>query len=98
MEEYMDLEWIYEEKAPEMTDDRSEPLPDDADIIPPPPDELDALYELARFGSMDRIRQRSLHLEELDEKYAPFARKLRALADDFEDERILELIRDFMDA
>jgi len=97
MEKLMGLEWIYEEREPEMTGDKSAPLPDDADIIPPPPDELDALYELAQFGSMERIRQRSLHLEELDEKYAPFARKLRALADDFEDERILELVRQFMD-
>jgi len=97
MEKLMGLEWIYEECEPKMTGGKSAPLPDDADIIPPPPDELDALYELARFGSMERIRKQSLHLEELDEKYAPFARKLRALADDFEDERILALIRQFME-
>ncbi len=94
MEELMGLEWIYDESEPEITGEES--VPNDADIIPPPPDELDALYELARFGNMDRIRQRSLHLEELDEKYAPFARKLRALAEDFEDERILALVKQFI--
>ncbi len=33
----------------------------------------------------------------LDEKYAPFARKLRLLAQEFEDEQILALVKQFMD-
>ncbi len=98
MEKLMGLEWIYEEREPEMAGEKSGPVPDDAEIIPPPPDELDALYELARFGSMDMIGQRAVHLEDLDEKYVPFARKLRAYAEDFEDERILAMVKQFMGA
>ena len=97
MEKLMGLEWIYEERELEMADEKSGPVPDDADIIPPPPEELDILYELARFGSMNRIQEQAVHLEELDEKYAPFARKLRLLARNFEDEQIVTLVKQFMD-
>jgi len=94
MATHMKLEWIYEETGV------SEPaalMTDDDHIIPPPPDELEALYKLARFGSMEKIRLRAIHLGEQDEKYIPFARKLQALAEEFEDERILAMVKGFMD-
>lgn len=97
MEKYMKLEWIYEDiRDSEMASEQSELLADDSNIIPPPLDELEILYELARFGSMDMIKKRATYIDELDEKYLPFTLKLRAFAEDFEDERILDMVRQLM--
>ncbi|MDM8515699.1 ATP-binding protein [Desulfobacterales bacterium HSG16] len=98
MEKYMKLEWIYEDiRDSEKTNEKSESLADDSKIIPPPLDELEILYELARFGSMDMIEKRAVYIGELDEKYVPFTLKLRAFAEEFEDERILDMVRLLMD-
>jgi hypothetical protein len=88
------LTWISEERPvepEETTHDIS-----DAELIPPPPEEIDALYELAMFGDMDLIRERARYLEELDRKYAPFATKIRELATALEDEGIVTLLEHYM--
>ncbi|MCP4348755.1 MAG: response regulator [Desulfobacterales bacterium] len=94
MEKHLNPDWIYEEIGD--TGERPTLFSDEAEIIPPPSEELDVLYELAILGLMDRIHQHAIHIEELDEKYAPFAHRLRALADEFEDEMILEMVKQFM--
>ncbi|MCP4109440.1 MAG: response regulator [Desulfobacteraceae bacterium] len=94
MGKHLNPDWIYEEIGD--TGERPTPFSDEAEIIPPPSEELDVLYGLARLGLMDRIHQHAIHIEELDEKYAPFVHRLRALADEFEDEMILEMVKQFM--
>jgi len=42
------------------------------------------------------VREKARQLEETDARYAPFARKLRGYAEDFEDEPILKLLERFM--
>lgn len=54
------------------------------------------MYELALFGSMGRIQEHLRHLEEQDSRYAPFVSKVRTLARDFEDERILALLEQLL--
>ncbi len=88
------MTWISEERSvepEETTHDVSE-----ADLIPPPPEEIDALYELAMFGNMDLIRERTRYLEELDRKYRPFAKRLNELATALEDENIVTLLEQYM--
>jgi len=48
-------------------------------------------------GKMRRIREQAIHLENLDEKYIPFAHKLQSLAKDFEDQQILALIKHYLE-
>ncbi len=94
LETRLQLTWISEERSvepEETTHDVSE-----ADLIPPPPEEIDALYELAMFGDMDLIRERTRYLEELDRKYRPFAKRLNELATALEDENIVTLLEQYM--
>ena len=67
----------------------------EASFIPPPGQEIDMLYELTMGGDMDDIQEYAAHLELLDQKYRPFANKLRELAKDFEDEQILRLVAQY---
>jgi hypothetical protein len=91
MAKHLHLEWIYEEPC-----ETAAGFSDHAGLIPPPPEELSTLYKLARFGNMTGIVQYAGHIEELGEKYAPFARRLKSLAEEFEDEQILETVRRFV--
>jgi CheY-like chemotaxis protein/anti-sigma regulatory factor (Ser/Thr protein kinase) len=85
IEQLLPLQWIYEQN-------RHEPRAPKGLLIAPPPDLLSTLHELASLGMMSGIRKQAAHLEELDAKYAPFAKKLLELARGFEDEKILALI------
>ncbi len=96
MGQFMGLEWNYETPAP--SPDEAEPTESTMveELIPPPVEELEMLYELAMFGSMQRISEHAMLLEEREEKYRPFANKLRQLAEAFEDEQIVAFIEQFM--
>ena len=69
----------------------------DAEIIPPPPEELAALAELAALGKVFEIQSRVESLEAQDARYRPFARKIWALAQAFEDARIAELVKSYLE-
>jgi DNA-binding response OmpR family regulator len=57
-----------------------------------PLEEMEVLYELAMLGNMRKIQERAIYLEELDQKYSPFAQKLKTLAQEFKDEEIVSLV------
>ncbi|MEM7114862.1 MAG: ATP-binding protein [Chloroflexota bacterium] len=65
----------------------------EADLVVPPGNQLEILYEVSRMGSMLEVLSWADNVEVLDTKYAPFANQVRALAHDFEDEQITELAR-----
>ena len=70
----------------------------DADpIIPPPREELLALAELAALGKVLDIQARVEWLETQDARYRPFVRKIWALAQAFEDARIAELVKSYLE-
>ena len=94
--EYLQLEWIYEEVAESSS---ATPLTTeiaDQTLVVPPPEEMERLYELAMLGSMKKIRERAIYLEELDEKYAPLAAKLQDLAQGFQEKAIVHLLEQFL--
>jgi hypothetical protein len=65
-------------------------------IVPPPPEELAALYELAMMGDIRGIQQQSTRLEQLDPQFVPFAKQLRQLAKGFQEKQILEFVRKYL--
>ncbi|MCP4623507.1 MAG: response regulator [bacterium] len=65
-----------------------------AEIVAPPADEMQVLHDLAMSGNMREILNRASHLETMDAKHRPFARVLRELARNFEDEKIQSLIKE----
>jgi signal transduction histidine kinase/DNA-binding NarL/FixJ family response regulator len=97
LQEYLQLEWVYEEMITTTVNQPSlaKPLSPQS-IIPPPTEEIEILYELAMLGSMKKIRQRADYLAELDHKYAPFAQKIKDLAQGFQEKAIVNLVEQFL--
>ncbi len=85
IKKHMHIEWIYEEKKER---ENLEPF------IIPPLEELNILHELILRGDMLQLSKRAQHIEKLDKKYVPFVRKLKMLADTFQERRIDEMIED----
>lgn len=91
---HLNLVWEYEtESAAETEPDLDHP---DGDLIPPPPERMTLLHDLARMGDLGGIKKQADELEAMDATYRPFAAKLRELAKGFESEVILALIRSHM--
>ena len=88
------LKWVYETVAEPTTLDS--PVTDDTPLIPPPVEELEALYELTMMGKMLKVREQAMQLEELDDKYIPFARQIQQLAKEFDEEQIVALIEGYL--
>lgn len=95
LQKHLQLTWIYEEE--DMDDTELQDIDAEKPLVAPPTAELEALYELAMLGSMRDIRDRALQLEELDDKYIPFAHQLQSLAKGFEDEKIVALIEQYLE-
>ena len=95
LETRLQLTWISEDRPAE-PEETAQAVPE-ADLIPPPPEEMEAFYELAMFGDMSLIRERSRYLEELDRKYRPFAKRLYDLAAALEDEQIVAFLEQYME-
>lgn len=90
LQKYLQIEWIYEEKAasPEHTLENQE-------LFPPPAEQLENIYELAMKGNFKGIIKQAKLLEEIDQKYLPFASKLNQLAKGFQDREIVVLVQSF---
>ncbi|MBP0001100.1 MAG: hypothetical protein J7641_19240, partial [Cyanobacteria bacterium SID2] len=91
--EHLQLQWVYESVSSDATDETDETS--NGPLVPPPPEEMEILYNLARMGSMKRIRDRATYLEQLDPQYRPFARKLQDLARGFEDRALLAFVKQY---
>jgi hypothetical protein len=66
-------------------------------LIAPPPEELAVLFDLAMRGHIRGILQQTARLEQLDAQFLPFAAELRQLAKGFQERRIREFIRKYME-
>ncbi len=91
--EYLTITWQYED----LTYKEDTPaMPPDAEIIAPPQEELETIYELAMLGNMRRIREQAEHLETLDDRYIPFAERIQQLAKAFEDQQIAAFVKPYL--
>ena len=97
LREYLQLTWIYEEVAKSSDSDRaSTETTTQQELVAPPPEEIEILYELAMLGSMKKIRERAMYLQSMDAKYLTFAKKLQDLAQDFQEKAIVNLIEQYL--
>ena len=64
-------------------------------LIPPPAEELNALYQIAQSGRIVDLQTYATYLADKGEAYRPFANKLQALAKAFEIDKIKALIAQF---
>lgn len=88
METYLHLQWDYEKGA-------EKGVPETEQIIPPPPDELAILHDLVLRGDMHQLTNRAKNIETLGREYVPFARKLRFLAEGFQERAIKDLVEEY---
>ncbi|HEY9761064.1 MAG TPA: ATP-binding protein [Trichocoleus sp.] len=87
------LSWLYEAPmAPPLV--AAEAVPKHATI--PTQAELSPLYQAARGGFMDDIQQGAEQLKQLNVSYAAFANQLIELAQQFEDEAIVQFIEQYL--
>ncbi|MEG4231905.1 ATP-binding protein [Microcoleus sp. Pol11C3] len=91
LELHLQIEWIYE-AASLMPSGRK---PNYDKIVPPPPEALDKLLNLALRGNLKEIIKQTEVLEETDPKYMSFASKLRQLAKEFQEKKILEMLTQY---
>ena len=68
-----------------------------ADIVPPLPADLEALYELAVLGKVFEIQTYVERLEAQDDRYRPFARKIWDMAQAFEDQQIGTFVKYYLE-
>ena len=93
-EELLDLKWRsrpHHGLASELED------PFDPEMTPPPKAELRAVYELAKLGKMKHIRQKADEIRGMDPAFEPFADRLKRMARAFEDKRIIEFVKRFIE-
>lgn len=69
-----------------------------AALIAPPPEEMAALAKIALSGDMREVIRHAEHLRSIGVQYAPFADKLRELADNYQSKAIVRLIRKYADS
>ncbi|MEM7347109.1 MAG: ATP-binding protein, partial [Chloroflexota bacterium] len=91
LEQLLYLTWNVETTTSDIPPD-----PPDTTLQPPPLEQLEEAYEQAMIGSMSGIRNQADQIELLGPKYLPFAQRLRTLAQGFEDEEIIALIKQFL--
>jgi len=65
------------------------------DLVVPPAQEIEVLWQLTRIGSMREIRERANHLRALDPAYAPFAARLDALAQGYHSKELAAFVARF---
>lgn len=91
LKHYLQLSWIYKTHDTVETNSASEHL---SVMVTPPPNELTDIYKAAQIGHNEGIKQEAIRLKQLDSKYTQFVNRLLELAEDFQDEEIMELIEE----
>ncbi len=91
LQRHLELQWIYAETEPDVTQ-ISNSNPDEVDLIFPPATELAALYAAAQGGFMSDIQQQADRLKQLAPEYTVFANRVLELSQQFDEEAILRLI------
>ncbi|WDP92015.1 MAG: response regulator [Desulfobacter sp.] len=89
--DHLGPQWIYEETATGKPESE-----DPADLVPPPLEILNALNEWAMTGNHIRLQEKAEALEQMDDKYIPFARKLKALNESYDADAITALVDKMM--
>ncbi|HEY8099509.1 MAG TPA: PAS domain S-box protein [Burkholderiaceae bacterium] len=84
----LNLNWIY------VLSDEEDAIA--GPLITPSRTELETLYALALTGNMRDIAHWAEHVESLDEKYRPFADKLRRLSNSYQSKAILALVEEYL--
>jgi CheY-like chemotaxis protein len=97
LEKYLKLTWIYEETSDtdEKNDEAGSKLETDV-LVGPSKEQATVLFDLAMKGNLKGVVKQLDKFEQLDPKLTIFANQVRALADDFDEEQICDLIEQYL--
>lgn len=90
---YLQLTWIYETSI-ELIPQQQSTLVGEMPVLPL--ELLTAVYQAAKRGYISGIQQSANQIKQLDPQYAAFANQVLKLAEEFEDEAIIELIKPYL--
>jgi signal transduction histidine kinase/DNA-binding NarL/FixJ family response regulator len=93
LKSHLRLEWTYREPSP-VVKNAEDSVPEN--LVPPPPEEIAVLYDLAMKGELPHLRQRALQIEQMGAQYQPFAAQLRELVEKYDEDKILALIERYI--
>ena len=93
LQSHLALEWQYAEPPP--TTKPVTPTEPTAALIPPPPEEIETLYEMALIGDLMGIEKYTVKAEENNVNWHAFAQEVRHLARSFEEEKIIALLEKY---
>jgi CheY-like chemotaxis protein len=88
LENHLPLDWLYND----LPTDIPERVPDLQPMIVPPPDALQVLHELTLKGDLFRIKVEVDRLHEIHAAYGPFFNKVRQLAEQYQDLKLLNFL------
>ena len=91
LQKHLNLKWVYQEISRSLFSEVAETT-ETTEITPPPVEEIENLYSLAMKGHFKGIIKQVKLIQNLDQKYVPFAKKVEQLAKGFEDQKLLEFI------
>ena len=100
LRDYLGLSWVYEEIKNETLKIKNEGFlePSAQVMVPPPVEEIAALFDLAMMGDLRGIAKRAAQLEQMNQEWIPFASHLRQLAKGFEEKQILEFVKQYRES
>ncbi|MEM7536227.1 MAG: ATP-binding protein [Chloroflexota bacterium] len=87
IQELLALTWVYAE-----TDAASIPTAE-IDWIIPPPEQMQEIYEMVTLGDLWHVQTLAQQLREQEPRYQPYLRHIEVLAESFEEEKLLTLLR-----
>ncbi len=86
---HLHLQWNYENEPESGIAENEE------QIIPPPYEELEFLHDLVQRGDISQLAKRAKYIESLGKEYILFARKLKKLAEGFQEKAIKVLVEKY---
>ncbi|MGB3402008.1 MAG: ATP-binding protein [Microcoleaceae cyanobacterium] len=96
IQQYLKLEWIYEQNSDSVSLPSSSKHSDATEWVIPARNELEKLYELAMFGSMRKIKDQVAYLEELNPELIPFLNQIKEYTQNFQVEEIVEYVEKYL--
>ncbi len=93
--EYLKLSWKYEKIESEATPTIAQN--DSSEIVIPPIEDLEILFELAQDGLLLKLAKTAEKIGQKSDRYLPFTQKISQLAKQFQTEEIEILIQKYLD-